>query len=270
MTKRIYSCFSLILSLCCLCCSPLVGLAQVDPIDPFSSSVDDNSGDPGGCGTRDPLNQVSITVDVSLYLPAFWGNAPGSFLTLEVSVYSPANLLTPLPLSNGTTLLQIPLTGTLMLVSNMSIPLSFHLCEEESFFVKFEVRKGSELGEGLVVFSETNSVLICRDFGVECSNGHNPLRSIGGLAGQALNNLKVYPNPVGDHVILVYSTLEPGPVSVQILDLSGRLLTQQSLPASLTAKEHQYRLKMDGLAQGAYLLRFQAGKDRQIIRLLKQ
>ncbi|MEN9978952.1 MAG: FlgD immunoglobulin-like domain containing protein [candidate division WOR-3 bacterium] len=80
------------------------------------------------------------------------------------------------------------------------------------------------------------------------------------------------PNPFQRRTVLRYSLATPGPVSLQIVDLSGRVVRTLVNSVQMPGV---YRLTWDGadqtgrvLAGGVYFCRFRAGEHRQTVKLL--
>lgn len=64
--------------------------------------------------------------------------------------------------------------------------------------------------------------------------------------------LSVQPNPVGDELLMQFSMLEAGDLAVQVLDLTGRVITQQK--TDLPAGEQTFSLPAGDWQTGVYLL----------------
>ncbi len=72
------------------------------------------------------------------------------------------------------------------------------------------------------------------------------------------NKLETYPNPSTDAFYLKVPEGLKGPMEVRIFDLSGKLVYQNILEASLMAK---HRFNMNGYAPGTYMVTLKHGKD---------
>lgn len=77
----------------------------------------------------------------------------------------------------------------------------------------------------------------------------------------------MYPNPVEANTLhLTYITELPGTVQLLILDLSGRVLLQQSEP--VTPGEQVFSVNISSLAQGSYLLQLSDGERRGVRKVV--
>jgi hypothetical protein len=81
-----------------------------------------------------------------------------------------------------------------------------------------------------------------------------------GLAEQELNAVSIYPNPVND--VLNLSSTSASSVILELLDMSGKVLSSTVLNQSLT-------IDMSGYAQGIYMLRLSSGDAVTYHKLFK-
>jgi hypothetical protein len=81
----------------------------------------------------------------------------------------------------------------------------------------------------------------------------------------SLNMVSVYPNPATDQLNIDFNGLETGKVRVWLLDIAGRVMTDDYLEGETYGV---YRINTSGLATGLYLLKIESdqGTDsRKII-----
>ncbi|MEL7162316.1 MAG: T9SS type A sorting domain-containing protein, partial [Bacteroidota bacterium] len=86
---------------------------------------------------------------------------------------------------------------------------------------------------------------------------------------EALNpissELRVFPNPTSGYVNLVLSAPEATARQLRILDLTGRVLQQRTLP---NARELYERIALENIRPGIYLLQVVSGKERLTKRII--
>jgi hypothetical protein len=66
-------------------------------------------------------------------------------------------------------------------------------------------------------------------------------------------NMVMFPNPAANTVNLNFNLVKPGPVSLEVYDLSGKQVDKRSLGTRLKG-EHTYQYDVNGLATGNYLV----------------
>jgi len=77
----------------------------------------------------------------------------------------------------------------------------------------------------------------------------------------------VYPNPVKDYYHLAFRNLPDGPVSFNLFDMAGRMVTDHSL--TLTWSQNPLEIYAVNLFPGSYILRVVAGGKTYTLRLMK-
>lgn len=85
--------------------------------------------------------------------------------------------------------------------------------------------------------------------------------------GRALNNVKVFPNPVTDHINISYSLNKDVNVTIKIMDVLGNeisTLLSQRLPAG--EQNHSFTIS-SRLTSGYYFIRLIAGTETVIKRI---
>jgi hypothetical protein len=101
--------------------------------------------------------------------------------------------------------------------------------------------------------------------GVWFANGNRALAS-NDLVAQ--NNIRLYPNPVGDGQLnLDFSTKKTGDVQVQVFDLMGRLVLEEKISAS--AGKNNHRLTTASLASGQYFVRISMAEGQAALRFIR-
>ena len=77
-----------------------------------------------------------------------------------------------------------------------------------------------------------------------------------------LSNLTVYPNPFQD--FLTIQTKEDNLTSVQLIDLNGRVIKQETISGE------SYQLNLDTLPQAVYILEITSEKGKQSVKVVKK
>jgi hypothetical protein len=72
--------------------------------------------------------------------------------------------------------------------------------------------------------------------------------------------LQVYPNPAQEHLNLDFNARTDGEVSIEIINLMGQQVKWINTEAY--QGDNAYRIQIDGLPDGAYLIRLKAGEDQ--------
>ncbi len=91
-----------------------------------------------------------------------------------------------------------------------------------------------------------------------------------GLEGVTfVNKLDLYPNPSSQNTRLSYSLEQSSDVRVDVLDISGRIVSQvyQGTQAS---GDQNIEIELTGLESGVYLVRIQSGGEQIVRKLVKQ
>jgi hypothetical protein len=86
---------------------------------------------------------------------------------------------------------------------------------------------------------------------------------------EQLSQLQLYPNPAQDWAELSFGEAFSGTVSLQLLDMSGKVLLDEQVDAS-QQRSHRIQLTEAGLKAGLYLLRLRQGEHSQTLKLLKE
>jgi hypothetical protein len=68
------------------------------------------------------------------------------------------------------------------------------------------------------------------------------------------DDVKVFPNPFENHVGVRIDAAEAGPLTLQLFDLQGRIVTEQHLVLKAGAAYYELN-NLDGLAGGIYFVR---------------
>ena len=90
-----------------------------------------------------------------------------------------------------------------------------------------------------------------------------PLESKGALRA---SELRVYPNPVSDRLEVYFNSNTVAPVTLDLIDLSGRVVYQHQ---EIRAKgRHMIAVPVTNLPKGMYLLRWQQGTEQQVHKIL--
>jgi len=86
--------------------------------------------------------------------------------------------------------------------------------------------------------------------------------------GNQKSSITIYPNPVIDQLQINYETLKAGNVQVEIVDIQGRVLHQQTI-ISQNGTNHAI-IPVSQLAEGLYVCRLQNDDKIEIIEFLKK
>lgn len=117
--------------------------------------------------------------------------------------------------------------------------------------------EAGELAAGSVLYYRLRQV------DTDGTESFGPVRAVR-LAAASTGTASLYPNPSPGQLTLDLSSLPAGTYSVQVLDLAGRQLRQQSASAQLLP------LHLTDLAPGAYLVLVQGEGLRQTLPLLRE
>jgi len=94
-----------------------------------------------------------------------------------------------------------------------------------------------------------------------------------GITDFAENNNSVFicPNPVKQDAALRYTLPEPEVITIQLFDLSGRLIKTISSNERQAEGEHEVALSLDpGLSAGSYLLVISSPQGKIGVKLMKE
>jgi len=81
------------------------------------------------------------------------------------------------------------------------------------------------------------------------------------------SNIMLYPNPVNEQLQINYETLKTGNVQVEIVDLLGKVLYQQTL-TSQNGTNHAI-IPVSQLSEGLYVFSLQSSDKIEIIKFIK-
>ncbi|MCH2215973.1 MAG: T9SS type A sorting domain-containing protein [Flavobacteriales bacterium] len=84
-----------------------------------------------------------------------------------------------------------------------------------------------------------------------------------------IEEFKIQPNPVssGDNIQLVLNSLRAENISVEVIDISGKvlkLITNQNLPSGTS----RITIERDGMAPGLYLIRLRSGDQSSVLKTI--
>jgi hypothetical protein len=83
-----------------------------------------------------------------------------------------------------------------------------------------------------------------------------------------LEDLMVYPNPATDFVTISFSMSQPEKVTVQLMDMTGKVLRQSDINAY--SGENQNRFDVKGVAKGMYLMEISTPNGKSIRKVTVQ
>lgn len=86
------------------------------------------------------------------------------------------------------------------------------------------------------------------------------------LAGFKLEN--IYPNPFGDQIDIVFSTVYNTKVAIEVFDLTGRLVCSL-LEAQLPEGQHVVKWDAEGVNDGVYILKMNVGNQSFTRKIIK-
>jgi len=101
---------------------------------------------------------------------------------------------------------------------------------------------------------------------VTISDGQRYLDVTGITEANASAGFQVYPNPVTDRALVTFELKETGPITLEILDITGRrvqLLSEKTWPAG----SHSLEINPVGISQGTYFLRLTTHKESLNIKV---
>jgi hypothetical protein len=88
------------------------------------------------------------------------------------------------------------------------------------------------------------------------------------LDGQNNSNILIYPNPVNDKLQISFKSLNEVKMQVEIIDLHGNILQQQTLSNQIGT--NNATISVSQLHKGFYLCRFQNGNKLETIKFIKK
>lgn len=101
---------------------------------------------------------------------------------------------------------------------------------------------------------------------VDGDNGDN---GIGSGAGKFMTNLSVFPNPTVNTSTLRFDLQYTSDVNVAVYNLSGRLV-KSIVKENMSSGTQFIELGADELARGTYIVKFQAGDQRETAKFIKR
>jgi hypothetical protein len=103
---------------------------------------------------------------------------------------------------------------------------------------------------------------------VTCTSARVPVvatvTSATGIAENAVDNAVVYPNPATDNLTVELNKTITGKVDVAIVDLTGRIVSQQTFTST-----DKLQMNIAGLAKGVYMIRVTTEKAQSVQRIVK-
>lgn len=111
-----------------------------------------------------------------------------------------------------------------------------------------------------VTYFETKDTLVLM---VNAKNGNN------GIENQLSKsvNLHTYPTPFDNHLQLEISSTIASPISIELINTSGQVMTTQQ--GKINPGASKFELNTTNLPQGFYLLKLQTLEGTQIVKILK-
>ncbi len=82
-------------------------------------------------------------------------------------------------------------------------------------------------------------------------------------------NLVLQPNPVHNILTLSMSLVQSGPLELQILDITGRLLMQINTPSEVKEGSYRIPVEVSSLPSGSYIIRASIGESSEVKRFVK-
>ncbi len=83
----------------------------------------------------------------------------------------------------------------------------------------------------------------------------------------AVKSLNMYPNPVHTEACVSFALNSKSNVSYQVFDMTGRMVKVMEL-GTLTEGNHEVKVSVEGLSDGAYLLRLNAGTNVTTVKFM--
>ncbi len=80
------------------------------------------------------------------------------------------------------------------------------------------------------------------------------------------NFISAFPNPVSDNLVLALSTVVTENISVEIMDMLGRVVKSETLYSGTAETKHT--IQMSDFAPGAYLVKA-SGKNSKLLKTIK-
>ncbi|MDO7884828.1 T9SS type A sorting domain-containing protein [Hymenobacter cheonanensis] len=203
------------------------------------------------------------------------GTAPGSNYATTTSTLEDVTIVNPLPVELSRFEALAVRQDALLTWSTASEHNNDHFTIERSLTGSGFVAVGTVRGQGNSVtnttytFTDSNAGRLAsttvyyrlKQVDLDGTASYSPVRAVQFATAKAAASL--YPNPSQGQIVLDLSGLAQGTYSVQVLDLTGRVLRAQQVGAQASP------LDLSGLPQGAYLVLVQGAGVRQALPLLR-
>jgi hypothetical protein len=194
------------------------------------------------------------------------GTVPGLIYVASSSTNEDVTLVNPLPVELNRFDVLAVRQDALLMWSTASEHNNDHFTVERSLTGSNFTAVGTVRGQGTSVkntFTDSNAGRLAsnaiyyrlKQVDLDGTATYSPVRAVQFAAAKAAASL--YPNPSQGQIVLDLSGLAQGSYSVQVLDLTGRVLRAQQLSAQASP------LDLSGLPQGAYLVLVQGAGVRQ-------
>lgn len=85
--------------------------------------------------------------------------------------------------------------------------------------------------------------------------------------GNTINNVAIYPNPASSQVFIQFTQIKPQPATVNLLDVTGRLIKHQILSPTGNGKQ-ELQLNILDVANGLYFIELNAGMYKQLQKII--
>ena len=195
-------------------------------------------------------NQYNITI-----IPQINGQSPGTaYSGDEIAAWIDFNGDFDFD-DSGEQIAFVSITGGNSLVFNFTVPSSAMIGT-----VKMRVRiafNAAQGGEGPIEPCGTTNYGEVEDYNILIMNSL-------GLDQNVLQSIAIYPNPATDQVKVDLSGLESGTISVELLDMTGKVLQVQN-----KIMDQEGTFNLTGLAKGSYQLRITDGVVQRVERIVK-
>lgn len=124
------------------------------------------------------------------------------------------------------------------------------------------------LGGGSASFNvvfHPDTPIVCQ---MTCADGYPKPTGIQNMnEGKTISSLNVYPNPVGDKMNVRFYSSKSVDLSIDILDVAGRVVTHQ--PHSAAVGMQQLTIDTHSIPNGVYNLRVSDGETEQVVKIVK-
>jgi hypothetical protein len=204
------------------------------------------------------------------------GTVPGVNYAAATSTNEDVTLVDPLPVELTRFAVLAVRQDAILTWSTASERNNDHFAVERSLTGSSFVAVGTVRGQGNTlkatdyIFTDSNAGRLAsstvyyrlKQVDLDGTATYSPVRTVQ-FSATAKAGASLYPNPSQGQIVLDLSTLAEGNYSVQVLDLTGRVLRIQQSTAKVST------LDLSGLPQGAYLVLVQGSGVRQALPLLR-